>query len=395
MITRVSTVDELKRIYIEILLNKTNKVTKVSDESILNGIAYGTAKVAQKALKDIALVESHLFPEYAYGHHLDAIAEREGIAARLGASKSTTYVRVVADPGTNYIASIHKFQANGIVFELTDDATIGAEGYAYLKVRSQSTGKITNVPPLSITQVTPEPVGHIYVVNEYHATGGRDIESDELFRKRIKKGPNILARETMDYLTQVALKFNPDVLRVYNYGVNAQQQLVLAIETQNGIDLNQNELNQLTIDMAPYLSLTDYNHLSNNSINVELRNVEYKLIDIDFRVELIQTADPDQVRQETQQKFAKYFDYRYWTPLQTVQWDDLLQIVKEHPAVKYVPDHLFNPQSDITTYAGHLPRIRSFIMRDLRGDIIIDNQNILDPVFYPNQIDTDYQVTVL
>jgi len=395
MITRVSTVEELKRIYIEVLLNKTDKVTKVSDESILNGIAYGTAKVAQKALKDIALVESHLFPEYAYGYHLDDIAEREGIAPRYGASKSTTYIKLVADPGTTYQAATNLFQANGVVFELTDDFIVGSEGYGYAKVRSQSTGKSTNVPPLSITQVTPEPVGHQYVVNEYHATGGRDIESDELFRKRIKKGPNVLARGTMDYLTQVLLKFNSNILSVHNYGVNAQQQLVLAISTQNGIDLTQNELNQLAIDISPYLSLIDYNHISNNSINVVVKNIEYKLIDIDFRAELIQTANADQVRQEIQQQFAKYFDYRYWNPMQTVQWDDLLQIVKQHSAVKYVPDQFFNPRADIATYAGHLPRIRSFIIRDLQGDVMIDNSGIIDPIYYPNNIDVDYQSTII
>ena len=41
MITKITSVDELKQIWLEIFLNKTDKVSDVSDESVLNGIAYG------------------------------------------------------------------------------------------------------------------------------------------------------------------------------------------------------------------------------------------------------------------------------------------------------------------------------------------------------------------
>ena len=60
MITRITPLEELKRIFFEILFNKTSKITKATDESIVNGVAYGCSKIAQKALKDVALVESLL-----------------------------------------------------------------------------------------------------------------------------------------------------------------------------------------------------------------------------------------------------------------------------------------------------------------------------------------------
>lgn len=41
MITQLTTVDELKQIFLEIFLNKTDKVSDVSNESVLNGVAYG------------------------------------------------------------------------------------------------------------------------------------------------------------------------------------------------------------------------------------------------------------------------------------------------------------------------------------------------------------------
>ena len=41
MITKITTADELKQIFTEILLNKTDKISDISNESVLNGMAYG------------------------------------------------------------------------------------------------------------------------------------------------------------------------------------------------------------------------------------------------------------------------------------------------------------------------------------------------------------------
>ena len=83
METKIYSVDELKNMFLQELLNKTDgKISKISDHSVLNGMAYGFAKVFQKSMKDVALLESELFPEYAYGQFLDKIAERYGISGR-------------------------------------------------------------------------------------------------------------------------------------------------------------------------------------------------------------------------------------------------------------------------------------------------------------------------
>ena len=82
MITKITTADELKQIFTEILLNKTDKISDISNESVLNGIAYGCAKMAQRLLINQAVVEGHLFPDTAYGTYLDDIARSNGIAPR-------------------------------------------------------------------------------------------------------------------------------------------------------------------------------------------------------------------------------------------------------------------------------------------------------------------------
>ena len=395
MITRVSTIKELKQLFIEGLLNKTNKITKVSDESIVNGVAYGTAKIAQKALKEIALVESHLFPDDAFGQNLDIVAQRLGISPRFGSSGSSAYIRLVGSPGTTYTPQINVFFGQGVTFNITETITIGSSGFAYAKVRSQGSGLKTNVPSLTINTVNPAPSGHLAVLNEYEATGGRSVEDDHSLKLRIKNGANISARGTLEYLTQVLLRFDQNILQAYSSGMNDQGQQIVALSSQNGMDFTQDELNQLLRDASPYLSLGQYNSITNTSVNVVFENVQYNYIDVDFRLELVQNANADEVRRNIQIAITKYLDPRFWKPTQRVEWDDILRIVKETSQVKNVADQYFIPRVDMIVDPGRLPKIRGFIMRDLEGSIMRDVGGVISPSHYPAENDLSFQTTVV
>tara|TARA_R110000772_G_C13310332_1_gene440677 strand:- start:73007 stop:74203 length:1197 start_codon:yes stop_codon:yes gene_type:complete len=395
MITRFTSLEELKRIWFEILFNSTSKVTKATDQSILNGVAYGCAKIGQKAIKDIALVESHLFPEFAFGSHLDDIATRRGISDRFTASASSTYVRLVASEGVTYQAGVHFFTGNGVTFELVTDVTIGSAGYSYALVRSQSSGSKANVPANTITKVAPVPTGHSYVTNEFTALGGRDLEGDDTFRIRIMEGVNLAARGTLDYITQAFQKVNGDVLNVYSYGSDAQGRIKLAVSTQNGIALTETELDDLIVDAASYFNISDYNSITGNVTNVILENITYEYIDLSFRADVDLNKPIDEIRQEIQVAISKYLDWRLWQQGDRIEWDDILQIVKDNENIKYVSDTTFFPNEDIIIPIGKLPRIRGFILMDLSGNILEDNAGNINPVFYPSQADFSFQQTVL
>ena len=222
MITKPNlTIETLKNLWVELFLNKTDKVSDISDNSVLNATAFAGAKVAQKAIKDIAIVEAQLFPETAQGEYLDRAASLFGVPQRRGAIGSSTYVKIIAEEGTNYISGVHEFvNTNGILFELENNLTIGVNGYGYAKVRSVGAGAKTNVEANSIINVAPVPGGHIAVTNEYHATGGIDAETDEVFRLRIKNNLNIFSIGTIEYFTQLLQQMDDRVLRVVNLGID-------------------------------------------------------------------------------------------------------------------------------------------------------------------------------
>lgn len=395
MITKITPIQELKQIFLEIFLNKTDKVTDVGSDSVLNGVAYASAKLAQKCLVNQSVVEGHLFPDTAYGKYLDDLAALRGISPRFSAMGSSTYVRLTAAVGTRYDKeSVKLTSTNGTIFYLEDTVEIDINGYAYVKVKSASTGARTNVDPLTINKLSPMPQGHINVTNEYRATGGRDDEADDLFRQRIKDSVNQLARTTLSYLEQVFMKINPRVLRLIKNGIDADGKFNLIVVPTNGVDFTDEEFNDILSKSQEYLSLVEVLN-ETNDFKLKLNNVNWLPVDVEFRVDIDPAYDADVVRRDIQIQMSKLYDYRYWKYSDKVEWDDLLQVVKQVDGVRYVPDTHFFPSYDINVPKYKLPRLRAFIMRDLDGNIIEDNNGVMSDVFYPNEEDSAFIGSVL
>lgn len=395
---RPSTSNERKLLFLESLINTTDKVSKVSENSVLSGIAGGTAAIAGKAEKDIVIAVSRLFPDTAYGSELDQCAKDYGIAGRFTDQGSSTYIRLIGDPGTTYIQGVHKFIAtNGIEFILDESSVIiPAIGFCYARIKSTTTGVKANVDLLSIARVTPIPNGHIGCVNEVAATGGMDVESDETFRIRIKEGANILARGTLSMLEQAFMKINPKVLRVWYHGCDWGGKIRLSIATQNGSNLSITELNDLLFKAGDYFTLSEYRPFGVEFYGVQLSNMEYFPIDISFRVDLDPTFNPDDVRKSCQIAMLKYLDPRFFNPsTDKVEWERLLNIAQTTKGMKYVPDQYFSPREDVAVYVHKMPRVRSFQMLDLNGTIISNFSGTLLPTYYSSSPDYSYQQTVL
>lgn len=389
MITKTSaTITNLKNLFIEMFLDKTAKVSNVADGSVVNATAFGVAKVAQKAMKDIAIKEAQIFPDTATGVYLDKAAALYGVSPRKGALGSSTYIRVSANPGTVYDTSVTFVNKNGIRFQVDEALTVGESGYGYVKVRSINAGYSTNVPPNSITNVSPQPQGHIECTNEYYAIGGRDSEDDETFRIRIKNNLNILSKNTIEYWTQTLSNIDDRVLKVMSAGLDEKGIYNLYIVSQNGIFFTEEELDTLLESAQGYFGISELN-IEGKAVGIGIKNIDWFYVGsergLDFRVQLQPDYDVSTVRQNIQVNLTKYLDFRFWTPGKIVEWDDLLDIVKKTDGVKYVPDEYFFPYYDQQVPANQLPRIRGFVMRDQDGNILYDSDSNLSPLFYPSE----------
>lgn len=400
MITKLTSQEELAQIIVESMFNRTTKVNKISPNSVLSGFINSSAKVGQKAIKDIANIEGNIFPDYGIGSQLDTIADTLGIAPRFSASKASTWVLIKADEGTQYLSGTHIFKGNnGIEFDLINNVTIDSNGYGYGEIRSINTGIDTNILPYTINQVSPSVDGHDFVTNEFMASGGRDIESDDDFRQRIKEGPSILSRSVRATIEQAFIKINPDVLKIFVRGLDTNGKLKIEIATVNGSNLSQNELDDLLERGEEFFSLNNQRRYSSDSYNITLSNISYQYVDFVYRVSLLDNVSIDDYRKNVQIAFSRKIDYRTIDRYDKLEWEDFFFIAKNTPGVKYIPDSFFeinaSKRTDLKIERNKLPRTRGFRLLDLDGNALYDSNNVVPDTFYPNDVATSFNATVL
>lgn len=384
---------ELEQMAQEIFLNETDKVTKVSPQSVLKGFTSAQGKLAQKVIVEASVIEAVLFPDSSSGDLLDDILSRQGLPARFGETKASTYVRLVGDVGTVYTAGVNNFTGkDGVVFELLSDVNIGDAGFTYAYVQATTVGSEGNVDALTLNTITPsEPVGHNYVVNEYKATGGQDEETDDQVRYRIKNSLNILAKGTLAKYEQVLQREDTSnrFFKLYLRGLNATTSaLKFDLATVNGGSYTNNELKSLESAIQPYLEWSDQIR------GVEFSNVTYFPIDISFRAELNSNVGADETRNRLQVEMGKLLNPLFYNDIQRkVEWDDFLVVAKRDRGVNKVFDQFFTPSTDINVPINQLPRIRGFIIYDVGGSIITDTTGVLNDTFYPASQDLIFQQT--
>jgi hypothetical protein len=351
-------------------------------------MAYGISNLIQRSLKDTALMEARFFPEYAYGDELEEVAKAYGIPARYGETGSSAYLRVSGEPGTFYDRTRLYFEASGVRFNLSESFSIGYQGYEYVIVNSNATGESMNVEANMITKCVNPPTGHKNCVNEFKAMGGRNEESDVLLKKRISQCFNIHATDTLSRLEQILISINQNVLGLKKLGRTSKGLIKIGVHSQNGGLFSPEELDEFKTQSKRFLCLTDVG--LDFPSNVIFENGLWEWVDFDFRIQLSQETNQDELRKEIQMQFSTFFDWTKWSNSDTVRWNDLFFIVKNKDGVQYLPDQFFFPKKDIIIRYPYLPRIRGFVMRDLDGQIIQDRSEILKPLYYQNYIDTDF-----
>jgi len=391
-ITKPTTINKLKEIYSQFLLNKTTKITKLAPGSVVNAHAFGVGKVGQKVLKDIAVLESQIFPESAFGVQLDDLALRIGVPARFSELPSSTYLLFMGDPGTFYDDATLTFTgSHGIVFELVDGpVTIPAQGFTYARVQSTTSGIAANVDPWTISTIIPsDPAGHDFLTNEYVGMGGQDNESDELFRNRIRESVNILASGTLAKYEQVLFNNNERVLRLLNGGTDTLGKYLFYVAPVDGGTFSIGEFDSMETDLIPFLSIVE------QGTGIAFQNITFIPVDVSMRVQLFDNVEPDLVRKDIQVRMQRSLDYRRWEDGQDVEWDDLLIIAKRTKGVKNVLDEYFVPGTDIAIGDGELPRIRSFSLYDLTGTTLLSSSAGDTPTNFPQQDDYVLQQTLI
>ena len=383
-------------LFVEELLNNTANVTKVAPNSVLFGISAGTAKLMELLEKDISVFASRLNPNIATGTYLDECAKIKGVYQRLSATKSSTFVRINALSGTQYLKNTHTLTSseNSITFTLNNDITIGDLGYAYVGVTSVQSGLNTNVSAFSISAFQVEPSGHISVYNEVKAFGGNDSETDDFFRNRILLSNNLYSVSNLELCTQIALLYNSNIYKIIKLGKTNAGQIQLGVITKNYVSLSDEELNELSLLISDRISVSDSFQSTYNS-NILLKNVEKYPVDISFRCKISQNVKIKDIISSIQNEIMNYFSpLNFENTNAKIEWDNIFDICKYTNGIEYIDDTTFLPSSDINVGVNDYPVLRGFQMLTLEGNIIYD-ADFISPVYYQNIQNINFQKTVI
>lgn len=382
MIIKVKSIEELKNEFLLAITNTTNKVTKILPTSVLNGIAYGFAKLTQKINKEAALIESKLFPEYAIGTDLDDIALREGIPARLTATKSTVVLVFTVDISSGDViikAGSVVSGYNNINFETDTDLIITqaeGSGIGYVFASSQQTGKNNNVGAYSINRVVSLAFGSSNinkiqaVTNPSSAINGFDNESDYDFRKRILTMSGIIGTNTYENYLYYIQYFQPEVLRIKTTAISLSKgTFEIFVVKRNAGYFNNSELNDLKNNIISYLPLRDANIFTFN-----ISNVLYKEFDVYAKVYIDGSRTLLQIAQDWSIAINNYINHKEWPFGKKVDHEMLMSMLQDVQSVLDIDDDSFEPRRDVFVKANSLPKLRSIVLYNAETGQILDKQ---------------------
>lgn len=395
MITKPLTVEKLKAIATEMFYNRTRLVTKTGKGSVINAMLYVLAKLAQKIINNIATLETYLFPESATGERLDEIAKLRGVSPRGGATKSSVYLLVIAKSSSDYdedvsdgvtINTTTRFISNdGVEYSaVNQDPIIIDDGdFKYIRVVSQNSGSNSYSPAYSITSTSQgvnDSIANIQsVFNEYAAYGGKDAESDNLFRQRIKKSMNAFALGTKERMFYHINSVDSRVCRLEFCDFNPNGFPAFYVFSEDGTAFDADTLSRFKTAAQKFIS---FGAQTPDFINATRTDYEVK-------VKLRIAKDYETVVGEVLNNATiNVIESVNWIlpSFSKLEWDNMLQAVKDTDGIAYVYDEEFylygagdeliaEPQKDLMINKYSYPYLSRIVFTDKDGKVIKTKEN--------------------
>ena len=338
----IPTQAELIETFNRVFLSTNTGITKISPNSVFASFSAGIAGLAQKMLKETALVETYIDPDQATGDRLDAIARQRGIPTRQTTrTKSTVWIRLHAEGGTAYTTE-HVFTgSHGITFNLMQGFTFPTNGtrFVYRQLQSTGGGLLNNVSVFSIDRIDNPPTGHVLAINDAPSFGGRDAETDDQFRYRIKNFTNISAYDTLAKISILANQQVNSIFRVYNLGKAVNGDARLGVITHSGEALTPDELTTLN-------GLRVFAPLSNS--NLQFESLPAERLDITAVLELRDTEQTRDIADRILVRINNFLREVVYNEESTfIDWVTIFNLINIDPGVISLSSDGFSPNSRI------------------------------------------------
>jgi uncharacterized phage protein gp47/JayE len=373
----------------------TSDITDFNLSSIIRAIIRGIAWVGEALWYSLNRLKRQMFLATATETDLDALGAERGLTR--GAANSAGVVINFRDttgasgsviPIGTTIRSIE-----GIVYETQYEVTIGAAnpilgGSTYAPAYQNSTyavaistGSNTNVPALSITEITSTVPANIVCVNPYPAQYGRDEETDDEFRYRIAHNIDILDQGTQAaYEAQAQAEptagIGDNILRTKAVRIGAHQVKVYIV-TKDAAGLSGPDLLTLAAYLADHQSITT---------SVVCENIVFTPVTVSATISLEGATTLTEAYVAIADKLANYIDWENWDWGGDVDDTALLSVMRQADGVADIILSSFSPSDNVEVGNNSLPRLINLTIIDAGGVY----PTIDSSTYVPAGLDTTY-----
>jgi mannose/fructose/N-acetylgalactosamine-specific phosphotransferase system component IIB len=365
------------------------KVTFLGITGVVRGIFTAMAYKLREVWHDYTQLKRKLFINTCSGSDLDIYVEERGIERR-GANPSgalilfkgvdTTVVpinTVITDPVSKKTYETRQqitlgSKNNDFVYDGNiniDSVNIGDIAWA----ECTEDGVIGNTQSDSLISVSLADI--TAVTNPAPTQGGKDIESDDDLRSRMKNYTKVLNHNTQAYYEAVCQDLDIRVLRTLAHKDHTQPDaIIITIVTKSGVPLTAAELNTLADNI--YDAQQSFTKITCN-------NMAFTLITVSERVKLKEVngvaVDNDKYFVDTADYLANYFDWSKWEFGQNISLDDVLLVCESVPQTDDIQlsSFMVNGSDDTTINIpeNSLPYFSSLIVNDITGSVPVEKSN--------------------
>jgi len=383
MNTKPKTLEELKEECVAAIRSEcSTKISTVLPNTVLDGVAWAVAKLAQHIITDTAYLETKFFPEYATGSLLNAHASRMGLEERRGMTNSSVILQFLCDPLYDALPTYPKGTkvktAKGLVYETIASVTVSeARRIAFVEARSQKTGPASAVGIGELTtMVDAPPYGHLSVTNVTMSIGGFTEEHDILYRQRILSARDLLSVNTSAFYEALIFLLHDNIIRVRFRTVDSRNsKYVINVLRNDGSYFTDVELNAIKTSILPYLPIHDIDGKNVLVNNFEFVNL-YVFVSAQFDINR-----HEELQNELNRELNEYLDFRFWQEGQKVQWEELIELFRDIEGIIEVNESRVSPPNDIVLAYDQLPKVALCTLQyEIVGEVVDQTIYLKPPI---------------
>jgi hypothetical protein len=386
----MKTAQDIEQELVQEFVSRNDTVTFLGIGGVIRGIFTSVALKLRELWNDTTQVKRKLFIDTCFGQDLDNYAAEKGIV-RNGETSAGALLLFKGTAGTIISSGTIIYNPTSKAgYLIKETIEIGAVNPGFVQnglinLSNTSLGDVAWAESLVpgtkgkcyANQITEINIDGVTATNPAPTVGGKDRESDDEFKYRIKNYVKLLSQDTTRFYEALCYDLDNRILRIKPMkDGNSPDAVKIIIVTKNGVPLSDAELGILTQQIES--SQKTYT-------KVTCVNIQFTIISIEMRVKLKPinnsgTVDFDLYYVNMADIISKLFDWSKYNFGPNIKLEDSYAAALTCPQTNYIDLQTFKMNGSIATNinlnSNSLPYFQSLKITDMTARVTKYNEQI-------------------